>query len=115
MGRCSGAGARSSGGGAAASISSARALYWISATGGSRRFRFKIFGFVGLFRIGQQSHAQFGLFERVLAIAVQGDAAFVGFERIVQALFALFHLADQLLEFVEGFFEVGDAIGFGWL
>src|SRR5215469_9271145 len=50
-------------------------------TTGSRRFRLKVFGLVGLFRIGKQLHAQFGLFERALAIAIQSNAAFVGFER----------------------------------
>jgi hypothetical protein len=68
-----------------------------------------------MFRVGQQFDPQFGLFQRALAIAIKGDAAFVGFERIVQALFALFHLADQLLELIERFFEVGDAVGCGRL
>ena len=66
------------------------------------------FGAVRVVRIAEQAHAQFGLFQRRLASAVQADAAFVGGERFFQAHLAVFHLLHQLLELVERGFEIGD-------
>src|SRR5690606_1422165 len=55
-------------------------------------------GGVRLRRIGEQAHARFRLFQRLLALPVQADAAFVGAERGFQAQLAGFHLFDQLFQ-----------------
>ena len=68
-------------------------------------------GAVRIVRIAEQAHAQFGLFQRGLAAAVQADAAFVRGERFLQAHLAVFHLLDELLELVERGLEIGDR---GW-
>src|SRR5688572_33390337 len=62
-------------------------------------------GAVGFGRVAEQPHAQFRLFQRGLALAVEADAAFVRGQRIIEREVALLHLLDQLLEFVERGFE----------
>lgn len=59
-------------------------------------------------RIAEQTHAQFGLFECLLALSVQADPALVGAQRLLQAQVASFHLCYQLLQFFERLLEVGD-------
>lgn len=66
------------------------------------------FGAVGLFRVAEQTDAQFGLFQCLLAAAVKTDAALVGGEGIFQTHLSLFHLLDQMFKRVERLFEVGD-------
>ena len=66
-----------------------------------------------MLRIAEQPHAQFRLFQRALALAIEADAAFVGGQRFLQAHFAVFHLFDQLLERIERGLEIGDRGGFG--
>src|SRR3546814_20060835 len=70
--------------------------------------RAESFGRCRVVRIAEQLHPQLGLFERLLAAAVQADAALVGGERLLEAQLAVLHLLDQLLEGVERGFEIGD-------
>src|SRR5690606_3769115 len=74
-------------------------------------------GRVRLLRVGEQAHAQFGLFKGLLAAAVEADAALVRGERVLEAHVALLHLLHQLFERVERGFEVGHrgrvVFGFG--
>src|SRR3546814_20727883 len=71
------------------------------------------FGRCRVVGIAEQLHPQFGLLQRLLAAAVQADAALVGGERLLEAQLAVLHLLDQLLEGVERGFEIGDGCGFG--
>src|SRR3546814_10375403 len=64
------------------------------------------FGRCRVVRIAEQLHPQLGLLQRLLAAAVQADAAFVGGERLFEAQLAVLHLLDQLLECVERGFEI---------
>src|SRR6478735_1025700 len=86
----------------AASAASTRARQAAKSVSGIRGRRAEGFGVVGLFRIGEQAHAQFGLFQRGLAYAVEAHAALVRGERFLEAHFAVFHLLHQLFELVEG-------------
>src|SRR5690606_23945452 len=65
-------------------------------------------GALGLLRITEQADPQLGLLQRLLAAAVQADAALVGGERILEAQVTVLHRLDQLFEGVERGFEVGD-------
>lgn len=73
-----------------------------------QRRRLECFCLFGARGVGHQTHAQFRLFQRLLAIAVQPDAALVGGERLLEAHLAHFHLLHQLLEFFQRLFEAGD-------
>eukprot|EP01092_Planopodium_desertum_P007858 TRINITY_DN32477_c0_g6_i1.p1 TRINITY_DN32477_c0_g6~~TRINITY_DN32477_c0_g6_i1.p1 ORF type:complete len:157 (-),score=39.57 TRINITY_DN32477_c0_g6_i1:55-525(-) len=78
--------------------------------------RIKGFGGFGLGRIAEQAHAQLGLLQRLLALAVQTDTTFVSTERRFQAQLAGFHLLHQLFQRFERLLELGDRGGvFGGL
>src|SRR5690606_34239490 len=68
---------------------------------------------LGVVRVAEQPHAQFGLLQRGLAAAVEADARLVGGQRFREAHVAVLHLLDQLLERVEGALEIGDGGPFG--
>src|SRR3546814_7779826 len=51
--------------------------------------RAESFGRCRVVRIAEQLHPQLGLFERLLAAAVQADAALVGGERLLEAQLAV--------------------------
>src|SRR5207342_70414 len=93
-------------GSAADSAASTRARHGPKSKSGIRRA--EGFGVVRLLRIGEQAHAQFRLFQRGLAFAIQTDAALVGGEGFLEAHLAVFHLLHQLFELVERGFEIGD-------
>src|SRR5512141_2101405 len=99
MARCSSCGGWSSGGSTRASAASARSPYAVSAESVRKRVSWslnvEVFCVVRRLRVGQQFHAQFGLFQGALTIALERDAAFERLERIVQALVALFHAFDE--------------------
>src|SRR5690606_33179819 len=63
---------------------------------------------LGLLGVGEQAHAQLGRFQGLLAAPVEAHATLVGGEGILETHVAALHLPDQLLEGVEGSFEVGD-------
>src|SRR3546814_3783927 len=63
------------------------------------------FGRCRVVGIAEQLHPQFGLLQRLLAAAVQADAALVGGERLLEAQLAVLHLLDPLLEGVARGFE----------
>src|SRR3546814_1745114 len=50
------------------------------------------FGRCRVVGIAEQLHPQFGLLQRLLAAAVQADAALVGGERLLEAQLAVLHL-----------------------
>ncbi len=62
--------------------------------------------------IAEQAHAQFGLFQRLLALAIQTDATFVSTERGFQAQLAGFHLLHQLFQRFKRLLELGDREAF---
>src|SRR5690606_21494943 len=68
---------------------------------------------LGVVRVAEQPHAQFGLLQRGLAAAVEADARLVGGQRFLEAHVAVLHLLDQLLERVEGALEIGDGGALG--
>src|SRR4249919_680479 len=101
-------------GSAAESAASTRVRQGPKSKSGIRGRGAEGFGVVRLFRVAEQAHAQFGLFQGGLAFAVEADAAFVGGERFFEAHVAVFHFLDQLFELVEGGFEIGDRGGLGF-
>src|SRR5699024_10011901 len=70
-------------------------------------------GPVRLFRVAEQLHPQLGLFQRLLAAAVQADALLVGGQGLFQAQLAPLHVVDQGFKLFEGLLEVGDGGGVG--
>src|SRR3546814_18982017 len=73
--------------------------------------RAESFGRCRVVRIAEQLHPQLGLFERLLAAAVQAEAAPVGGERLLEAQLAVRHLFALLLVGVQRGFQIGA----GWV
>src|SRR5687767_4900851 len=96
MAACRRRGASSSRGSRASSVASTRSAQARQRAPGSGLI--EGFGFFRLERIAEQAHAQFGLLERGLAVAVERDAALVGLQRVVERQIALFHALHELLE-----------------
>src|SRR3546814_19329699 len=71
------------------------------------------FGRCRVVRIAEQLPPQLGLLQRLLAAAVQADAALVGGDGLFEPQLAVLHLLDQTLDCVERVFETGDGGGFG--
>src|SRR3546814_5102516 len=71
------------------------------------------FGRCRVVRISEQLHPQLGLLPRLLAAAVQADAAFVGGERPLEAQLAALHLLAHLLECVERGVDISAGCVFG--
>src|SRR5687768_6313726 len=84
---CSRCGEPEAGGSARSSVFSRRSRQAAKGDSGIRLERFRR-GRIG--RIAEQAYAQFGLFKRLLAAAVEADATFVGGQRFFQAHFPLF-------------------------
>ena len=63
---------------------------------------------VGLGRVAEQAHAQFGLLQRRLATRYRPDAAFVGGQGFLQGHLARFHPVDEIFERLHRLLEVGD-------
>src|SRR3546814_13587565 len=71
------------------------------------------FGRCRVVGIAEQLHPQFGMLQRLLAAAVQDDAALVGGERLLACRPDVLHLPDQLTAGVERGFEIGYGLGLG--
>src|SRR4249919_4291948 len=102
--RCSG---RSAGARERSSAASVRARQ--EAISASVDIAREVFRALRVGRVGEHAHALLGAFQRLPAIAIEGNATLVGGKRFVEALIALFHLLHDLLELVERALEAGDA------
>src|SRR3569623_189312 len=86
---------------------------WVPAVIGSGRIWLERLAGIRVVRIQQQFHAQLGLFQGALAVAIQGDAALEGQQRFIERQFALFHTPHELLELVQRLLEIGNLVGCG--